>query len=69
MYSTVDSDLLTLREAADFLNVSTATVRRRIADGSIMAAQLGGPGTPLRIPAASLRAWLWAEPRSNQEHA
>jgi excisionase family DNA binding protein len=45
--------LWTAGDAADWLNVSTETVRRRIADGTIRAIKLG---RLVRIDPAALRA-------------
>jgi excisionase family DNA binding protein len=53
--------LLTVREAAMALNCSADTVRRRIADGEIVAVQLGGRGKAIRVPADELDRWLMAE--------
>lgn len=49
--------LLTIREAARLLRVSTDTVRRRIADGQLEAQRVGELG-PLRIPARAVRDLL-----------
>jgi excisionase family DNA binding protein len=43
--------------------VSTWTVRRYIANGQIPALQLGGKGTPVRVPADELEAWLESGPQ------
>ena len=51
--------LLTVAEAAELLNVSTSTVRRRIWDGEIPAVRLGsGPQPPVRIAANQLEEFL-----------
>jgi excisionase family DNA binding protein len=54
--------LLTVREAALALNCSPDTVRRRIAEGEIVAVQLGGRGKAIRVPADELDCWLMADP-------
>jgi excisionase family DNA binding protein len=53
---------LTVGEVAFHLRCSEETIRRLIRAGALPAVRLGGPGTALRVPAAGLRAWLWAEP-------
>jgi len=53
---------LSVAEVAAELACSEPTVRRRIRDGEIPAVQLGGAGSPVRIPRAGLTAWLWSEP-------
>jgi excisionase family DNA binding protein len=60
------SEYLTIQEVAEELRCSEPTVRRRIRAGEIPAVQLGGPGSPVRIPRAGLTAWLWSEP--NEEN-
>ncbi len=51
--------VLTAREAAAELGVSLATVRRRVADGSLPAYRLGNrPGAAVRIRRADLDALL-----------
>ena len=59
-------EYLTVAEVCEELRCSEPTVRRRIRDGEIPAVQLGGPGSPVRIPRAGLAAWLWSEP--NEEN-
>jgi excisionase family DNA binding protein len=44
------------------LDVSPTTIRRKIEAGELPAAQLGGPGSAIRIPSAGLDAWLWPGP-------
>jgi excisionase family DNA binding protein len=56
------SDSLSVREAAEMLNVAPITVRRKIDAGEILAVQLGGPGSAIRIPRGELDEWLYAEP-------
>ena len=46
--------------AARTLDVAPITIRRKIEAGEIPAAQLGGPGSAVRIPRAALEAWLWS---------
>jgi excisionase family DNA binding protein len=46
------SDYLTIQTAAERFGVSTKTIRRRIADGTIPAVRIGPQ--IIRIPAASL---------------
>jgi excisionase family DNA binding protein len=53
--------LLTVAEAAAQLRCSEPTVRRRIREGQIPAAQLGGRGSSIRIPARALEQWLWLD--------
>jgi excisionase family DNA binding protein len=47
-------DLITIADAAERLSVSTKTVRRYIADGTLLAVRIGP--RLVRIPAASLSA-------------
>jgi hypothetical protein len=43
-------------------------VRRRIRAGELPAVRLGDSlNSGVRVPAAALQAWLWAEPRSNHD--
>jgi excisionase family DNA binding protein len=56
--------LLSVDEAAGVLGVSTATIRRMIANNEIAAAQLGGKAhRPLRISASNLNQKLqgWSQ--------
>ncbi|WP_082080076.1 helix-turn-helix domain-containing protein [Williamsia herbipolensis] len=51
--------VLTAREAAAEIGVSLATIRRRVADGSLPAHRVGGrPGAAVRIRRADLDALL-----------
>lgn len=50
-----DRRLLTLRQAADRLNVSIRTTRRMVQDGRLLAL---GPGTSIRVDADGLERWL-----------
>ncbi len=56
----VDPDrLLTVREAAKRLGVSTSTVKRRIRDGSLPAVRIGTrPGQSVRVDPAELDHWI-----------
>jgi excisionase family DNA binding protein len=60
---------MTVAEAAMECRCSGWTIRRRIAAGELAAVQLGGPGSPIRIPRAALEAWLWAAPERNDGYA
>jgi hypothetical protein len=43
-------------------------VRRRIRAGELPAVRLGDSlNSGVRVPAAALQAWLWAEPSSNHD--
>jgi excisionase family DNA binding protein len=55
-----ERELLTVAEVAMRLGVSSATVRRRIADGSLRAVRLGPNPTasPVRVPRSALEEWL-----------
>ena len=53
-----DRRLLTLRQAADRLNVSIRTTRRMVQDGRLLAFQLGGRGASIRVDGAALDRWL-----------
>jgi excisionase family DNA binding protein len=61
MHATRPRELLRITEAAERLNVSRASVYRWAHDGRLPAVQLGGPGSPLRIPADELDQWLFAD--------
>jgi excisionase family DNA binding protein len=52
------ASLLRIPEAAERLNVSRSSVYRWMIEGRLPAVQLGGPGSPLRIPADELEVWL-----------
>jgi excisionase family DNA binding protein len=55
--------LLSLPEVAARLNVSEATVRRKIEAGDIPAVRLGtGPQAPVRVDPDELERWLFAPP-------
>jgi excisionase family DNA binding protein len=47
--------LVTIHEAAVTLRLSEASVWRRVRDGQLEAVRLGGPGSAIRIRAASVR--------------
>jgi excisionase family DNA binding protein len=57
--------LLRVSEAAELLDVSPKWVRRKIADGTIPALQLGGPGSAVRIDRDELVAWLKSSPEGD----
>jgi excisionase family DNA binding protein len=62
------SPYLKVAEVASELGCSEATVRRRIRAGELPAVRLGdSPNSGVRVPAAALKAWLWAEPRRNED--
>jgi excisionase family DNA binding protein len=61
MHATRSPELLRIREAAERLNVSRASIYRWIDEGRVPAVQLGGRGAPLRIPEDELDAWLYAD--------
>ncbi len=49
---------LTVTEAAEWLHLSTSTIRRRIWDGELPAVRLGsGPQAPVRVDPAKLEAY------------
>lgn len=51
--------LLTIPQAAERLNLSTTTVRRRIWDGELQAVRLGlGPQAPVRIDPTELERYV-----------
>lgn len=57
--------LLTIAEAAELLNLSTSTVRRRIWDGEIPCVRLGrGPQAPVRVSPDDLADFLHAARRA-----
>ena len=45
----------TIKEAAQVLGLSVATVRRRIDDGTLPVFQPGGEGTAVRVPVDALK--------------
>lgn len=52
-------DPITLQQAADILQCSVKTIRRRISDGQLTGFQLGvGVRPPLRVSEAEVRALL-----------
>jgi excisionase family DNA binding protein len=57
--STSAPELLSVRDVAERLGVTTKTVRRKIARGQIPAVQLGGPGSELRVDERELNEWLY----------
>lgn len=51
--------LLTLTETCKLLQISMATLRRRIKDGSIKTVKLGPHrNSPCRVPIAGLAEWM-----------
>lgn len=58
MHATRSPELLRIPEAAERLNVSRASVYRWIEEGRLPAVQLGGRGSPLRVPTGELEEWL-----------
>ena len=60
-------EYLTVAEVAAELACSEPTVRLRIRYGELSAIQLGGQGSPVRIPRVGLEAWLWAEPTTEEK--
>jgi excisionase family DNA binding protein len=61
MHATDSPELLRIPEVAERLNVSRATVYRWLTEGRLPGVQLGGAGSPLRVPAAELSKWLYEE--------
>jgi excisionase family DNA binding protein len=59
-----ERDYLSIREAAAMLDVSPITIRRKIEAGELLAGQLGGRGSSIRIPRDALESWLYAEEHS-----
>jgi excisionase family DNA binding protein len=60
MYTETASEYMTVAQAAELLGIHQMTLRRKVWAGEIPATQLGGPGSPIRIPRAALDAWLWS---------
>ena len=55
--------LLTVGEVALRLRQSERTVRDKIASGALPAIKIGtGPRAPIRVDAAKLERWLYADP-------
>ena len=53
---------VTMDEAADLLQVSARTIRRRVADGSLPAYRLGdAPSSRVRLRVDELLAWVEGE--------
>jgi excisionase family DNA binding protein len=63
-----ESEYLSVTDAARALDVAPITIRRKIETGELPAAQLGGPGSAVRIPRAGLEAWLWSAPQPDEEN-
>lgn len=56
---TLDRDFMTVKQAADYLQVSLQTVRRLITDGKLSATKLGsGPNSHLRVSTISIEKLL-----------
>lgn len=56
-----ETDLMTVRETADFLGTSEKWVRRRIDAGDLPALRLGSHrNAPVRIARSDLAAWVRA---------
>ena len=62
--ATHERRFLTPREVARTLNVSTATVYRRISEGSLPAVRIGEGTGPLRIDERELEEWVYGWPRT-----
>jgi excisionase family DNA binding protein len=61
------SKLLNVAEVAERLNVSTRTVRKRIADGTLPAVKLGTEShAPVRIDEDELDAWVYGPPETKE---
>jgi excisionase family DNA binding protein len=54
-----ERDYLSVRQAAELLDVAPVTIRRKIVAGELPAVQLGGPGSSIRIDRAELEGWLY----------
>ena len=65
MHATDSPELLRVPQVAERLGVSRASVYRWIDERRLPAVQLGGPGSPLRVPAAELSKWLYEEGENN----
>ena len=61
MSATRSGDLLRIPEAAERLNVSRASVYRWANEGRLPVVRLGGPGSPIRIPADELETWIYSD--------
>jgi excisionase family DNA binding protein len=56
-----EPEYLSVAEVAMRLGVSAPTIRRKVAEGQLPAAQLGGPGSTIRVPSRAVERWLWAD--------
>jgi excisionase family DNA binding protein len=62
---TLDKDLLTVAQTADYLSCSKQTIRRLIKDGKLKANQIGsGKNSPWRITSVSIEKMM--ESKRNQ---
>jgi len=61
---TCESGFRTVAECAAFLGVSEKTIRRRLADGSLRKAPLGGRA--IRIPVSELHRLCGIEPTDDR---
>lgn len=52
------SEYLSVAAVADYLDVSTHTVRRLVDSGELAVVRLGGRGSAIRINRRTLDAWL-----------
>jgi len=57
----VQSPFLTLDEVAKLLRLSRRTVERRVKSGELPAVRCGRKGTSVRVDAAELEGWLYAD--------
>ena len=63
MTQSLDKDLLTVAETADYLSCSKQTVHRLIKDGKLQARKIGrGINSPLRITSVSIEKMLESNP-------
>ena len=67
MSTTEKPRLLPLRDVAERLSVSRATIYRMTRDGRLPCLQLGGRGAPLRVDEAELDEWLHGDARTEAD--